>query len=120
MKIKVDESLFDDKIKMFLEEMSKGLNLPPALIIQNIILKRLAEEAAEEAVFGDTGEKPLDEFMIKTINGKDYLLTGQELFNNLYDIKKQEFVKEKKDQILQEQAGGIPISKEDQDFIDNN
>ncbi len=68
---------FDLSIWKKIQEYSKSLNLPEWLIIQNMLIKSLAEREAE----AESSSKPiiLNEF-IQTSNGT---LTGQALYDHI-------------------------------------
>jgi len=84
-----DESLFDDNFKEYLMKFSEGVKLPPALVVQNIILAKFARDKAFMDVYGAT-ESLLFEFPGRTgEDGETYLITGAELFDIIYQMEKQ-------------------------------
>ena len=62
---------------------SKRHNLPPYLVIQNMLIKRFAFEAAEDDFYGEPQPRELMEFC-HTAEG---FLTGEALFDWLKDIE---------------------------------
>ncbi len=83
-----DESLFDDNFIYSVKRLAKGLELPPALVVQNIVLAKLARDAAHDDVYGGGGNLFI-EFMAKTDEeGETHLMTGAELFSAIYEMEK--------------------------------
>jgi hypothetical protein len=58
------------------------LQLPIWLVIQNIFIKQLAQDAAKIEVYGPNPNRPLEEFMF-TEKG---ILTGEQLFDKLKEL----------------------------------
>jgi hypothetical protein len=68
---------------------SKRHRLPPYLVIQNMLIKRFAMEAAEDEFYNKPQPRDLLEFQ-HTAEG---FLTGKVLFNQLKEIYKDDFQK---------------------------
>lgn len=91
-----------------LEEYAKALNIPAWLVMQNMLIKRMAKEAADFEVWGP-GQHLLEEFRF-TNQGP---ITGEELFNSLKEMYIWEEEKEKAKVLAEEQKYGIPVSDEE-------
>lgn len=76
---------FDEEFYNRLKVYSDSMRIPMWLVIQNMLIKRMAEEQAEKDIWGDA-PRMLPEFMF-TVDGP---LTGEALFNTLYEAKLQE------------------------------
>ncbi|MCL5290641.1 MAG: hypothetical protein M1489_06415 [Firmicutes bacterium] len=103
---------FDKVFFNKIEAYAKGLNTPVWLVMQNMIIKRMAQEAAEEEVWGPSS-KLLDEFMY-TNQGP---ITGAELFTLLMDTYSRKEESKKVEQLLREEAASPPLSDEDKAFL---
>jgi len=113
-----DESLFDENFIYSIKRLAKGLELPPALVVQNIVLAKLAKDTAVNDVYGG-GEHLYFEFMAKTDErGETHLMTGAELFSAIYEAEKTRLERE-----LYQQLKKVPkedlhrLSEKDQDII---
>lgn len=87
---------FDNEFLKYIKFYSKGLHLPEFLIIQNIIIGRMAEEDARKEVFGSISGL-LEEFISTNDENGPRTLTGEELYKQLKQLKIQEFKKELKE-----------------------
>jgi hypothetical protein len=85
----LNEELIFPSVKAYIDKLAEGLNLPPVVILQNMIIKRLAEENAAADVYGPGGEL-LTEF----IEQDGTLLTGPELYKMLYDLERERLERE--------------------------
>ncbi len=85
----IDETLIFPGLKAYINTLAKGMSLPPAIIIQNMLIRRIAEEDAEATVYND-GERLLPEFYSE--GGE--LVTGQELYDLMFNEKRNELEKE--------------------------
>jgi hypothetical protein len=85
-------------VQQYTEEHDKMINylykkhyrgwLGPALVVQNIVLAKLAKDTAVNDVYGG-GEHLYFEFMAKTDErGETHLMTGAELFSAIYEAEK--------------------------------
>ena len=112
-----DEKLLDEGFIEYLLKFSEGIKLPPALVVQNIILAKLARDKAEIDVLGSS-EKLLYEFPGRTgEDGETYLITGAELYDMVYQMEKEQLERERLEQI---QSTGIPfdmLPPEDQEIL---
>lgn len=77
---------FDKEFYKRITQYSEGLNAPEYIVIQNIIIKNMALDAAkvETDTWGGT-DKLMTEFQAVNEKGTIKMLTGEELFNNLKD-----------------------------------
>lgn len=77
---------FDKVFYKHIRSYAKGLKFPEFVVIQNIIIKRMAQERAHREVWGGSGEI-LDEFIsLKDKEGDEFrIATGPELEKILYD-----------------------------------
>lgn len=82
---------FDNTFLKKIQEYSEGLNVSEYMVIQNMIIKNMALDAAkvETDTWGGT-DKLMTEFQAVNEKGVIKMLTGEELFNNL----KEQFVTE--------------------------
>jgi len=104
---------FDTHFYKRLEAYSKRLNVPMWLAIQNLIIKRWAQDAAKSDVYGGLSE-PLVEFMY----GEDGTITGKDLYEMAYQM---EFDKQAKERIAEQEkevSQGLELQGEDKDFYD--
>jgi hypothetical protein len=109
----IDESLMFPALKAYIDRLAEGFNLPPALVIQNMVIRRIAEEDATTAVYGHR-QILLHEFA--EIDGE--LITGQELYERLYSAKKKELERELYQQLKKVPTEDIHrLSEKDQDII---
>lgn len=99
---------FDTVFYKRIEEYAKNLNIPTWLVMQNMLIKRMAKEAADYEVWGPS-QHLLEEFMF-TSQGP---ITGEELFDNLKEMYAKEAGEEKAKVLAEEQRYGIPVSDED-------
>jgi hypothetical protein len=101
---------FDNELWQRISNYSEGLHIPEWLVIQNMLIKRFAEEAAHIEVWGPS-TKMLDEFV--NFDGKT--ATGEELFNMLKQRAKKEEEREKIEVLLKEEIWGL--DEEDKQFL---
>lgn len=82
---------FDKNFIKRIQGYSEGLNVSEYMVIQNMIIKNMALDAAkvETDTWGGT-DKLMTEFQAVNEKGTIKMLTGEELFNNL----KEQFVSE--------------------------
>jgi len=99
-------SNFDDNFIEFITRFSKDLNIPVQMVIQNIVINKLARDAAREEIWGAEGQEPMVEFQL-TNKG---FVTGKELFDNLFESYSREFSVKKKEADI-ELAGFQNIGK---------
>jgi hypothetical protein len=78
---------FDPAVWTKIKNLARRLNLPPALVIQNMMIDRMARDAAREIIYGIPDQRPLFEFQW-TPEGP---ITGWELFENLTTNYQNEF-----------------------------
>ena len=102
------DKYFYSKMKAYAE----GLGLSTAQVMQNFLIKRLADDAAEETVWGNA-PRALLEFSMTTKG----LVTGEELFNMLYTDKVNTLYRERARQIRQDKENGLLITDEDKEIL---
>lgn len=107
---------FDETFYKRIQGYSEGLHIPEWLVMQNMIIKRMADEAAEYEVFGPSG-KVLDEFMLVGEGFKRRAITGEELFNNLKQQYKVNYEKKAVQELLKEEAYGIPLKENEKALL---
>lgn len=109
---------FDD---VFLKKMGRyaaRLNIPLFLVMQNMLIKRMAQEAAEAEVWGPR-RRLLDEFMYTS----EGTITGEELFRML----KENYIKEERqayDEAMSEsvhvkKAAGMELNDEEKAWLES-
>ena len=104
---------FDTHFYKRLEAYSKRLNVPMWLAIQNLIIKRWAQDAAKSDVYGGLSE-PMVEFMY----GEDGTITGKDLYEMAYQMEFDEQAKERIAALEKEISMGLELQGEDKDFYD--
>lgn len=87
---------FDEVFLKKIQRYSNGLHIPEWLVIQNMIIKRMADESAEFEVFG-TGKRVLDEFVMAGDEDNHRTITGDELFNHLKKLYIQKYQRMRSD-----------------------
>lgn len=104
----IDDEMIFSGVKGYINTLADNMDLPPAVVIQNMLIRRIAEEDAASAVYG-AGPELLIEFM-----GKDNeLVTGQELYEILHKSKKDRLEQEYVEQLKQVPADALrPEQKE--------
>jgi len=110
---------FDEIFYKKMVRYSKSLNIPLFVVVQNFIIKRLAEDAAKTEIWGPSPVL-LDEFVYrKTNNGEIRTTTGEELFN----IFKEKYIKEliaERVQFLLEKERVFKLTDEEKKFMIKN
>jgi hypothetical protein len=104
-------AMFDPVFIAKIKAMAEATKLPEYLVIQNMIIKRMAEDAADEEVNG-VRPQSLPEFSF-TEKGP---ITGEELFNMLKSREVQRLEAEKEIQLIQE-SQYAPLSPEDSEWL---
>lgn len=104
---------FDTHFYKRLEAYSKRLNVPMRLAIQNLIIKRWAQDAAKSDIYGGVSE-PLVEFMY----GEDGTITGKDLYEMAYQMEFDEQAKERIAALEKEISMGLELQSEDKNFYD--
>jgi len=105
-----------------MQQRAEGLGMPLGIVIQNMIIKRLAEEAAEAEVDQERGREPssrlLPEFVSKKVGDQYEPVTGGELFEKLKKQKKKRLIdyevrdlKEKRKMLTRD------LSKDEKEFL---
>ena len=80
----------------YIDHYAKGLKIPFHLVVQNLLIDRMAKEDAKSKVYGPGGAESLNMF-IHTIDDKGpRTLTGKELYEVLKASYIQEFETKKK------------------------
>jgi hypothetical protein len=105
------DKVFYSKMKAYAD----GVGLSMAQVMQNFLIKRLAEDAAEDTVYG-AAPRALVELPM-TNRG---LVTGKELFDNLYNLRVEELYRERARRIRQDVENGLPasaLSAEDKEVL---
>lgn len=86
---------FDDSFFNYINHYSKGLNIPEYMIMQNMIIKRMAAQDAKKEVYGSLNQI-LDEFLHVTDDKGTRTVTGEELYKILKDKEVQELKNEER------------------------
>lgn len=94
-------------IKIMLKNTFPGIKFNNALIIQNIIIDRMARQNAKENADMNNPNSLMYEFSISD----DTLVTGEDLYNSLYDLYYQHYKHERKE-ILGKRVNKILSIKE--------
>lgn len=107
---------FDEMFYKTIIKYSQGLNNPEWLVMQNIILRRMAHDHANVKVWGATGET-LKEF-VAVDDGDGYkTMTGEPLYNMLIEMFTKEEEKKKVEVLLNDELYGVPIGEDDKKFL---
>ena len=104
-----------------MEKYSKALRVPVSLVMQNMVIKRLAEDAARAELYGHH-ENVFDEFAYHTVDGESKPMGYHDLFNYLKGLKIQE-LRQKKEAYLtrrinEKKSLGLPLNEEEQALSD--
>ncbi len=75
---------FDEVFFNRIQKRSNDFNIPEWVVMQNMIIKSMAKDAARAIVWGPE-TRMLDEFMIRNDGVEARAITGEELFNTLRD-----------------------------------
>ncbi|SHH87085.1 hypothetical protein [Desulfosporosinus lacus] len=102
---------FDEVFLKRIQGYSEGLHIPEWLVLQNMIIKRMADEAAHYEVYGNS-TKLLDEFMLIGDGIERRSVTGEELFNSLKDQYVIKYERKLVEQALNEEKYGTLHSRE--------
>lgn len=107
---------FDEIFFKKIQGYSEGLNIPEWLVIQNIIIKRMAQDHAKTEVWGPSGET-LKEF-VSVNDGDGYkTITGEPLFEMLNELFIKEEEMEKVKILLIDESYGTPIGEDDKKLL---
>ena len=107
---------FDEMFYKKIIKYSQGLNNPEWLVMQNIIICRMAHDHAKVKVWGATGET-LREF-VSIDDGEGYkTITGMPLYEMLINIFIEEEEKEKVKILLNDELYGVPIKEDDKKLL---
>ncbi len=114
-KMKIED--FDQEFLDVIERLAGALKVEPAVMLENIFIRRIAEERASDDVFGPA-KHLMPEFM--TYGGK--AKRGHELYKMLYNLKRRELEHERIEQLrpIWEQKSHdvfFKLSKMDQDLL---
>lgn len=85
---------FDDDFLKYIKHYSDGLKIPEYMVIQNMIILRMGEEAAQREVHGSL-RKSLDEFIHVIDDKGPRTLTGKELYTVVKNSKVEELKRQK-------------------------
>lgn len=107
---------FDEIFFKKIQKYSNGLHIPEWLVMQNMIIKRIADEAAETEVFG-THRRVLDEFMMMGEGSERKTTTGEELFNILKKIYIKKYEQRAVNAILKKEASGMTINENEKALL---
>lgn len=90
---------FDKEFLDYIKYYAEGLQIPEYLVIQNMVIVRMADEEAQKEVYGDLGG--MVEGFLSTIDKKGpRQITGKEL----KDILKDKYTREYKNQLEEVEA----------------
>ena len=107
---------FDEVFYKKIIKYSQGLNNPEWLVIQNIIICRMAQDHAKAIVWGASGET-LKEF-VSVNDGDGYkTITGEPLFEMLDKLFIEEEEKKKIKVLLNDELYGVPIEEDDKKLL---
>jgi hypothetical protein len=96
-----------------IENLADALEVDPAIFIENIVIKRLADDRAADDVY-QGGAELMPEFL--QYEGK--MLRGRELYKMLYNLKRQELERELYQQLKKVPTEDIHrLSEKDQNII---
>lgn len=104
-------AMFDPVFMEKIRGMSEATKIPEYLVIQNMIIKRLADDAADQEVYGKR-PRSLPEFSF-TENGP---ITGAELFEML-KARKIGILEVEKENLLVSESQHVRLSKEDAEWL---
>ena len=96
-----------------MKQYSNTFKLPVPLVMQNMLIKRLAEDYAKEQIWGFTG-KVMPEFMFNERGP----ITGSELFKTLCEIAVKDEIKERVRCIEEHIRTGFPVPKDVMEFYE--
>ena len=103
---------FDTHFYKRLEAYSKRLNVPMWLAIQNLIIKRWAQDAQIRCVWR------LTEPLMNLCMAKDGTITGKELYEIAYKEEFEKQAKERIENLEKEISMGLTLQGEDKEFYD--
>lgn len=107
---------FDEVFYKKIIRYSQGLNTPEWLVMQNIIIRRMAHDHAKAIVWGASGET-LKEF-VSVDDGDGYkTITGEPLFDMLNKMFIEDEEKEKVKVLLNDELYGVPIGEDDKKLL---
>jgi hypothetical protein len=106
---------WDEEFYTRLKQYSNTFRLPVPLVMQNMLIKRLAEDYAKEQVWGFTG-KVMMEFMFNERGP----ITGAVLFKALADTALSDEVNNKVRSIEEALRKGLPVSQQDREFYEEH
>lgn len=98
-----------------MKQYSSTFRLPVPLVMQNMLIKRLAEDYAKEQIWGFTG-KVLSEFMFNERGS----ITGGELFKTLSEMAVKDEIRERVRDIEEHIRAGIPVPKDEMEFYETH
>lgn len=107
---------FDEIFLKRIQSYAEGLHIPEWMVMQNMLLDRMANESAEYKVYGKR-PKLLVEFMLIGEGTERRSVTGKELTDSLEEMYVRKFEKELLKQTLQEERYGIPLQKRERDLL---
>ncbi|MFN2363162.1 MAG: hypothetical protein ABR596_02600 [Halarsenatibacteraceae bacterium] len=113
---------FDNEFIKKMQKRAEGLNMPLGYVIQNMIIKRLAEEAAETEVDQELGreysQRALMEFQSKRVGNSYKPITGEELFNDLKARKKKRLIQVEVQDLLEKRRRlSKDLPEHEQEFL---
>lgn len=111
---------FDKDIFDYVGKYAKGLHVPAWMVIQNMIVKRMAEEAAEHNVNGKK-HRELPEFRAVMDDLDDMrMLTGKELYDIMYKQFKADCLEDRLKRIKNRLVEYGAIHPKDIEFLREN
>lgn len=96
-----------------MKQYSNTFRLPVPLVMQNMLIKRLAEDYAKEQIWGFTG-KVMPEFMFNERGP----ITGGELFKTLSELAVKDEIRERVRGIEEHIKTGFPVPKDEMEFYE--
>jgi hypothetical protein len=89
-------ALLDTDLLFRLKYFSDTFNIPLRLVVQNLLIKEWARCAAIIEVEGANSHRMLPEFSKElSEDGKENVVTGEDLFNSLVEVYKKELIDQK-------------------------
>lgn len=104
---------WDTQFYKKMKQYSNTFRLPVPLVMQNMLIKRLAEDYAKEQIWGFTG-KVMPEFMFNERGP----ITGGELFKTLSEMAVKDEIRERVRGIEEDIRAGLPVPKNEMEFYE--
>lgn len=96
---------FDHAFLRFINDLAERLEVPRYLVIQNMLLTKLAEQDAYDAVY--PGNRIIEDFMYTS----EGVITGKELYDQFYDNHKRKLEQQIAEQEQMIEAANSAVKK---------